>query len=296
MHIVIAGGSGFLGTALRAHLAQSGHTITQLVRGEPSSATQVQWNPSAGRLDPAVLDGADAVVNLAGAPLVHVPMTASYRRQIIDSRVSTTTTLADAVAARGSSTALVNASGINYYGGDRGDELVDEDSAPGTDFLADVCKRWEDATSSAQGSGARVAVVRTSVVLDKSGGALKPLLLPFRLGVGGRLGSGRQWFPSVSMADYLAAVTRLITDSSMSGPFNVVAPVAATNTEFTAALGARVHRPARLTVPPIAIKTALGEVAGALVGGVNAVPRRLLSAEFEFAHPTIERQLDAALA
>lgn len=295
MHIVMAGGSGFLGTALRAHLTQTGHTVTQLVRSEPTRATQVRWEPSTGRLDPSVLDRTAAVVNLAGAPLAHVPMTASYRQQIIDSRVSTTTTLADAVAARGSSTALVNASGINYYG-DPGDELVDEDTAPGSDFLADVCKRWEDATSSAGGSGARVAVVRTSVVLDKSGGALKPLLLPFRLGLGGRLGSGRQWFSSISLADYLAAVTRIITDASMSGPFNVVAPVAATNTEFTAALGARLHRPTRLTVPSVAIKAALGAVAGALVGGVNAVPRRLLSAGFEFAHPTIERQLDAALA
>lgn len=295
MRIVVAGGSGFLGTALRGHLAKAGHTVTQLVRSEPITPAQVQWDPYASTLDPAVLVGADTVVNLAGAPLAHWPWTASYRQQIIDSRVATTKTLADAIAAADSTTALVNASGINYYGADRGDELLDEESAAGSDFLAEVCTRWEDATGSAQAAGARVAVLRTAVVLDSSGGALKSLLVPFRLGVGGKLGTGRQWFASISLEDYLGAVTRIATDSSLSGPFNVVAPVAATNAEFTAALGERVRRPTRLTVPAFGIKAALGEFATTLVGGVNAAPRRLVESGFEFAHPTIEAQLDAAL-
>lgn len=295
MHIVMAGASGFLGTALRAHLALAGHTVTQLVRGEPTTPSQVQWDPYAHQLDASALDGAGTVINLAGAPLAHWPWTASYRQQIIDSRVSTTKTLADAVAVAGSGLALVNASGINYYGADRGDELLDEESRPGTDFLADVCTRWEDATSSARAGGAHVALLRTAVVLDKSGGALKSLLPAFRLGVGGRLGSGRQWFATISLADYLSAVTRIATDSSMSGPYNVVAPVAATNAEFTAALGKRLRRRTRLPVPAVAIKAALGEFATTLVGGVNAAPRRLMASGFEFAHPTIEAQLDAAL-
>lgn len=296
MHIVMAGASGFLGTALRAHLSLAGHTVTQLVRGEPTTPSQVQWDPYASELDAAVLDGADTVINLAGAPLAHWPWTASYRQRILDSRAATTKTLADAVGAAGSGVALVNASGINYYGADRGDELLDEDSRPGTDFLADVCTRWEDATSSAAASGARIAMLRTAVVLDSSGGALKSLLPAFRLGLGGRLGSGRQWFPTISLADYVSAVTTIATDSALSGAFNVVAPVPATNAEFTAALGNRLRRPTRLAVPAVVVKAALGEFAKSLVGGVHTEPRRLTAAGFEFAHPTVEAQLDAALS
>lgn len=295
MHIVVAGASGFLGTALRASLAVAGHTVTQLVRSEPTTPSQAHWDPYTHELDARVLRDTDTVVNLAGAPLAHWPWTASYRQQIIDSRTATTKTLADAIAAGGSGPALVNASGINYYGADRGNELLDEDSEPGTDFIAGVCTRWEDATGSARAGGARVALLRTAVVLDQSGGALMPLLLPFRLGVGGRLGSGRQWFPTISLTDYVGAVTRIATDSTLSGPFNVVAPVAATNAEFTAALGKRLRRPTRLRAPAVAITTAMGEFAASLVGGVNATPRRLLESGFEFAHPTIEAQLDAAL-
>jgi uncharacterized protein (TIGR01777 family) len=296
MHIVVAGASGFLGTALRAHLALAGHTVTQLVRGKPTPPARIRWNPDAQDLDAKALDGADAVVNLAGAPLAHWPWTSSYRQQIVASRVSSTRTLSDALAARGSGAALVNASGINYYGADRGDELLDEDSSAGSDFIADVCVRWEAATRSARASGSRVAVVRTAVVLDSSGGALKALLTPFRLGLAGRLGSGRQWFATISLADYLRAVTRIATDPSMSGPFNLVAPVAATNAEFTAALGERLHRPTRLPVPAVALRATLGELATSLVGGVNARPRRLVESGFAFANPTIEAQLDAALS
>jgi uncharacterized protein (TIGR01777 family) len=255
----------------------------------------VRWDPYSGRLDPSALQDMDVVVNLAGAPLAHWPWTSSYRKQIVNSRVRTTTTLASAIATSGATTALVNASGINYYGSDRGDENLDEGSAPGQDFLGTVCQRWEDATRSASAAGARVARVRTAVVLDRSGGALKSLLPPFKLGVGGQLGSGRQWFPTISLDDWLAAVTRLATDSSLNGPFNVVAPIAATNAEFTAALGARISRPTRLAVPGFAIRTALGEFGSTLTGGVKAAPRRLMDAGFEFSHPTIEAQLDAAL-
>lgn len=296
MHILIAGGSGFLGTALRAHLAVAGHSITQLVRSEPSAPAQVRWNPYAGDLDPAVVDRADVVINLAGAPLARWPLTTAYKQEIVDSRVATTRTLAETIASTGGGAALINASGINYYGSDRGDEPLDEHSAAGSDFMAEVSKQWEDATSAAADGGARVAVLRTSVVLDRSGGALKPLLLPFRLGVGGRLGTGQQWFATVSLADYVAAVTRIATDDSMSGPYNIVAPIPATNAEFTAALGQRLHRPTRLPVPAVALKAALPELSRSLLGGVKASPRRLIEAGFEFAHPTIGAQLDAALA
>jgi uncharacterized protein (TIGR01777 family) len=296
VHIVMAGASGFLGTALRAHLALAGHTVTQLVRGQPTTPSQSNWDPYVNRLDTSVLDGTDTVINLAGIPLAHWPWTSSYRRQIVESRVETTTTLADAVAARAPGVALVNGSGINYYGADRGDEQLDEGSAPGNDFLADVCHRWEGATTSASEAGARVAMLRTAVVLDRSGGALKSLLLPFRLGVGGRLGSGKQWFATISLGDWLAATTRLVTDSSLRGPFNLVAPVSATNAEFTAALGQRIHRPTRLAVPSLGINAALGEFGSTLTGGVHALPRKLTEAGFEFSHPTIKTQLEAALS
>jgi len=296
VRILVAGGSGFLGTALRAHLALEGHFVTQLVRSEPSTPTQVRWDPDRGDITASVVDEADAVVNLAGAPLAHWPWTAAYRKQIIESRVATTNTLAEAIAATGGSTALVNASGINYYGSDRGDENLDESSAPGDDFIAEVSKRWESATAAAANAGARVGVLRTSVVLDSSGGALKSLLLPFRLGVGGRLGTGRQWFATVSLDDYLRAVTRIATDDTMSGPYNIVAPVAATNAQFTAALGQRLHRPTLLTVPSFGLKAALPGLSTSLLGGVKAAPQRLMEAGFEFSHPTISAQLDAALA
>ncbi len=296
MRILVAGGSGFLGTALRAHLARGGHSVTQLVRSEPSTPSQVRWDPYRGDLDTSAVSDADTVVNLAGAPLAHWPWTASYKKQIIESRVATTATLAETIAAGGGNTALVNASGINYYGSDRGDEHLDESSAPGEDFIAEVSKQWEGATSAAADAGARVGVLRTSVVLDRSGGALKSLLLPFRLGVGGRLGTGRQWFATVSLDDYLQAVTRIATDDTMSGPYNLVAPVAATNAEFTEALGQRLHRPTLLTVPSLGLKAALPGLSTSLLGGVKAAPQRLMEAGFEFSHPTISAQLDAALA
>lgn len=295
VEILVAGGSGFLGTALRAHLARAGHSVTQLVRSEPSTPAQVQWDPYGGELEPSVVDRADGVINLAGAPVAHWPLTESYRLQIVDSRVATTRTLAETIASTGGGTALINASGINYYGSDRGDERLDESSSPGADFMAEVSKQWEGATAAASEAGARVAVLRTSVVLDRSGGALKRLLLPFRLGVGGRLGSGRQWFATVSLVDYLAAVSRIVTDESMSGPYNIVAPVPATNAEFTATLGQFLHRPTRLPVPGVALKAVLPELSRALLGGVKATPRRLIEAGFEFSHPTIGAQLDAAL-
>lgn len=296
MDILVAGGSGFLGTALRAHLARTGHAVTQLVRSAPSTPAQVRWDPYAGDLDWSAVAQADAVINLAGAPLARWPWTTAYKQQILSSRVATTRTIAEAIASTGGGTALINASGINYYGSDRGDDPIDEKSSPGTDFMAEVSKQWEGATAPASDAGARVAVLRTSVVLDRSGGALKPLLLPFRLGLGGRLGTGRQWLATVSLVDYLAAATRITTDASLSGAYNIVAPVPARNAEFTASLGQRLHRPTRLPVPAVALNAVLPELSRALLGGVKAAPRRLTEAGFVFSHPNIGAQLDAALA
>nr|MBA3265908.1 TIGR01777 family protein [Nocardioidaceae bacterium] len=287
MLITLAGGSGFLGTALNRHFTETGHDVLRLVRGEPAGDGQMQWDPSRKELDLRAVREADVVINLGGAPIAHWPWTQAYKRQILESRVATTTTIAEAIAAAGGGAALINASGINYYGNVEGDRPVTEDSGPGQGFLAEVSRDWEAATEPANLAGARVVTIRTAVVLHKSGGALKTMLLPFRLGLGGRFGDGRQWFPTVSLPDYVSAVDRLATDPQLSGPYNVVAPVAATNGEFTKELGARLHRPTSLPVPAFALKKIVGDLSSELLGSVRAIPKRLEGAGFEFAHPTV---------
>ena len=295
MKIVLSGSSGFLGSALRQHLAADGHDLVRLVRGAPRGPDQQTWDPYANELDPAVIDGADVVVNLSGVPIGHVPWTEAYRRQVVDSRVATTTCLAQTIASLGGSTALVNASGINYYGVDRGDEDLDEDSVAGTGFLSEVSQRWETATAAAEDAGARVARLRTAIVLDGSGGSFKLMVLPFRLGLGGRVGSGKQWFPTISLPDYVAAVSRIVTDDTMRGPYNLTAPEPATNAAFTAELGRRLRRPTVVPVPGFALTTVVGDVGRAMLGSIKAVPHRLLETGFTFAHPSISDQLAAAL-
>lgn len=293
MRILMAGASGFLGTALRSHLTLAGHDVTQLVRGEPSTPDQVRWDPYRGVLDPAAVASSDAVINLAGAPIAHWPWTSGYKRKILESRLATGRTIATAIADLDQRPAWVNASGIGYYG-DRGDEVLDEGSTNGAGFLAEVVRQWEASTEPARSAGARVCMIRTAVVLDSDGGALKLMKLPFQLGIGGRIGDGRQWFPTVSLTDYLAAVTRMATDASLDGPFNVTGPVPATNADFTKALGRQLGRPTFMRAPGFAVRTVAGEVSGEVLGSIRATPRRLDEVGFEFAHPTIEAQLAAA--
>lgn len=293
MRILIAGASGFLGTALRAHLGQQGHEITQLVRSEPTGPDQLRWDPCRGDLDRTTVAASDVVINLAGAPIAHWPWTASYKRTILESRLVTGRTIAATISEVDRRPAWVNASGIGYYG-DRGDEVLDEGSTNGSGFLAEVVRQWEAVTGPARTAGARVCMIRTAVVLDSDGGALKLMKLPFQLGVGGPLGDGRQWFPTISLPDYLSAVTRLASDESLEGPFNVTAPIPATNAEFTAAVGRRLNRPTFMRVPGFAIRLAAGELSGEVLGSIRATPRRLDEAGFEFAHPTIDAQIAAA--
>lgn len=297
MNILLAGASGFLGTALRRRLTEEGHTTARLVRSEPAGPDEHRWNPYQSDLPANALTGVHAVVNLAGAPIAHWPWTASYRKQLLTSRVATTETIAGAISRLdGELPALVNASGVGVYGPDRGDELLDESSAAGDGFLAGVVVQWEAATQAATDAGARVVMARTSVVLDKAGGAFQVLRRPFLLGVGGRLGGGRQWFPTVSLEDYLRAVTRAVTDTEMSGPYNIVAPKPATNAELTALMGKLLHRPTLLRVPALPLKVLMGELSGELLGSLRVLPGRLFDAGFEFAHPDLESQLRAALA
>lgn len=296
MLITMAGASGFLGMALRRHFESTGHSVTQLVRGDPTSASQARWDPYRGQLDAGLLRESHVVINLGGAPVAHWPWTQKYKRQILDSRVATSTTIATTIASLSEPPALLNASGINYYGSDDRAQPATEESPSGQGFLPEVTRSWEAATDPAADAGARVARMRTAVVLDKSGGALKTMLLPFKLGFGGRFGNGRQYFPTISLHDYVAAVDRLAIDSALRGAFNLVAPVPATNAEFTQQLGTRLHRPTVLAVPAFALKRVAGDLSTEFLGSVQAVPKRLLEAGFDFAHPTVGQQLDAALA
>jgi uncharacterized protein (TIGR01777 family) len=289
MRVVVAGSSGFLGTALRDRLAREGHEVRRLVRGSASTASESSWDPYLGTVDDDVIASADVVVNLGGVPIAHWPWTETYKRQIRDSREATTGTLAGAVARTGGHAALVNASGINAYG-HPGDAVRDETSPRGDGFLAEVVRSWEDATSPAMKAGARVVMLRSGVVLHGSGGALALMKMPFLLGVGGRVGSGKQWFSWISLADWVSAVVFLST-SQVSGPVNLVAPTPVTNAEFTKAMGKVLRRPTRFPVPGLPMRLVGGEVASESLDSLRVVPTVLLAAGFTFEHPDIESAL-----
>jgi hypothetical protein len=293
MRVAIAGSSGFLGTAFRQHLLAHGHSVVRLVRSEPSGADESRWDPYAGVVDEALLGQCDVVVNLAGVPIAR-PWTAKNRVAILRSRVATTSTLATALASLPHPPALLAQSGIDFYG-DRGAESVDESSPAGTGFLAGVVEKWEAAAAPASAAGVRVCRLRTGVVLDASGGAMRLLLVPFRLGVGGRLGSGRQYMAAISLTDWVRAAYFLATSPSASGAYNLVAPNPPTNTELTAELGRTLHRPTKLAVPSFALRKALGGLSSTLLGSLRACPSRLTDAGFTFEHPDIASIVRAGL-
>ena len=294
MRFVLAGASGYLGTALRDHLARGGHDVVRLVRGDARSRSESTWDAYQGQVDSAVLASADVVVNLSGATIGR-PWTRSYRRTILDSRVKSTSTLANAIAALDAKPTLLSQTGMNFYGDDRGDEVLTEDSASGGGFLGGVVTPWEGSTRVAAESGARVCLMRSGVVLGPGGGTLRTLQIPFRLGVGGRLGDGTQYFSSISLHDWVRAVDFLATTDSAFGPFNLTAPKPPTNAELTQELGRQLHRPTVLPVPAFVLKTALGELSGLLLGSLRGHPRRLLDSGFHFDHPDISAILRSAL-
>lgn len=297
MRIVMAGASGFLGTHLTNDLASHGHQVVRLVRREPRGPEEVRWDPHAGALAPTALAAADAVVNLAGAGVGDHRWTEAYKRQIRASRVDSTTTLARTLAALppGSRPAtLLNQSAVGWYG-DTGDKPVDESAPGGEGFLSDVCKVWEAATRPAEDAGVRVVRMRTGLPLDASGGLLKPMLLPFRLGVGGRLGGGRQYISWIALDDWLAAVRFLLDRDDLAGPVNVVGPHPCTNAEFTEALGRAVHRPAVLPVPSVALRVALGGFAHEALVSQRVLPGVLTRAGFGFRYQTVTSALRVAL-
>lgn len=297
MRFVIAGSTGFLGSALRDHLAQRGHHVVRLVRGETVSSDESRWNPSEGDLDQHVIEEADVVVNLAGASFVHWPMTASYQQTFVESRVGTTRLLAEAIARAERKPALLAQNGTSYYG-DRGDEVLTERSAAGEEgaFLNRITKKWQAATEPASEAGARVCVMRTSAVLSKRGGAFQPLRLIFGLGLGGPVGDGAQYFSTISLTDWVRAVTFLAEHEECSGAYNLSAPNPTTNAEFTDTLGRMLHRPTRLRVPTTPLRKVFPELSPEVLSSVRVEPERLLEAGFTFEHPTLESRLAAALA
>lgn len=297
MRILMAGASGFLGTRLVDRFVADGHQVTRLVRRPPRAPDERQWNPSAAQLDPALVAEADAVVNLAGAGVGDRRWTDEYRRIIRTSRVDTTTTVAITIAglpAEDRPAVLINASAVGWYG-DTGDRAVEEDAPAGEGFLADVARVWEAATRPAEDAGVRVARLRTGLPLDRDGGMLKPQLLPMRLGVSGRLGSGRQWWPCLSMADFLDAVAFVLARDDVAGPVNVVGPAPVTNAEFTRELARQLHRPAFLRVPAVALKVALGGFAVEALSSSRVLPGVLTRAGFQYRHPDLPSALHAAL-
>jgi hypothetical protein len=289
--VVISGASGLIGSALVPTLLQQGHEVLRLVRREPASTGEVRWDPTAGELDPRGLDGVDAIVNLSGENIGQ-RWTASRKREIVASRVRATDLLARTAAALAPPAAvLVCAGGAGIYG-DRGDEIVTEESALGEGFEADVVRAWEAAAEPARDAGIRVVNFRQGMVLGKDGGALQRMLLPFKLGVGGRVGDGRQWWTWVARDDVSAAYA-FVLETDIAGVVNLCAPNPVTCTQFTDALGKALHRPTIIPAPAFAIRALYGEMGdNVLLRGRRALPARLLDAGFEFSLPTI----DAALA
>lgn len=295
MRVVMAGASGFLGTALAGRLRADGHEVIRLVRRPARGPAELTWNPAAGKLDRSALAGAGAVVNLAGAPVAHL-WTGAYRRKLVSSRVDTTGTLAATLAALPAETrpaVLVNASGVHWYG-DTGERAVDEEAPAGDGFMPDLCRAWEAATRPAEDAGVRVIRLRTGFPLHRSGGFLRPQLPLFRLGLGGRLGDGRQWQPWISLADWLSAVAFCMGHRDLAGPVNAVGPAPVTNAEFTRELAALLHRPAVVPVPGFGVRL-LGGLGASILDSLRVLPGALTRAGFPFQHPTLKSALEAAL-
>ncbi|HTH87379.1 TIGR01777 family oxidoreductase [Mycobacterium sp.] len=293
--IAIAGSSGLIGSALVYALRATDHRVLRIVRRAPSNADEVFWNPDTGEFDPSALDAVDAVVNLCGVNVGDKRWSGAFKQCLRDSRIGPTEVLSTAVVEAGVP-ALINASAVGYYG-DTGSRTTDETAAAGRGFMAQLCADWEAATSFAERDGTRVVLVRTGLVLAPSGGILSRIRPLFSLGLGARLGNGRQYMSWISLEDEVRALLFAITHDEVSGPVNLTGPAPVTNAEFTAALGRTVNRPTPLIVPGFALRIALGEFAEeGLLGGQRAIPAALERAGFVFHHNTIGEALAFATA
>jgi uncharacterized protein (TIGR01777 family) len=325
MRIAVTGSTGLIGTALTRSLRADGHDIVRLVRrpsqearryesaaaagpgtgdggagGSASGSAQrppseVRWDPKGQYVQVEGLAGCDAVVHLAGAGVGDRRWTPAYKKELRDSRVLGTATLADALASLDEPPrTLIMGTAIGYYG-DTGDRVVDESAPPGQGFLADLCQEWEEAAAAAEEAGIRTVHARTGLVVARDGGAWGRLFPLFKAGLGGRLGDGTQYWSHIALHDHIAALRHLLDDENLSGPFNLTAPEPVTNREVTAAMGRVLHRPTPFPVPATVLKAALGEFAGDVLGSQRVVPRRLLDSGFEFAFPDIDDAVRAAL-
>lgn len=293
MKVVIAGSSGLIGSALVDELRTSGHEVLRLVRRAPSRQDERGWDPPAGRVDAGALAGADAVVNLCGAPIAGGRWSQARRQLLVNSRVEPTEVLAAAVAEQGIPL-LVNASAAGYYG-DKGDTVVEESAPRGTGFLADLCGGWESATQRAVDAGARVVRLRTGHVLASRGGLIGLLKPLFFLALGAKLGNGRQYMPWIHVGDQVAAIRHLVEHDTVSGPVNVCSPNPVTNAEFTAAFGRAMRRPAPWFVPAPLLRLGAGDTDGEILYSQRMVPSVLTENGFTHRHPALDETLSSLL-
>ena len=291
MRVLVSGATGLIGSALSSELENKGHRVIVLSRSEPSSEKTIRWDPSRGQLDASRLEGIDAVVHLAGESIIG-RWTREKKRRIRESRVQGTLLLAESIAGLSEKPrAMVCASGINYYG-DRGNELLREESEPGDAFLSEVVKEWEAAADPAREVSIRVANLRFGVVLSPEGAALGTTLPIFKLGGGGKVGSGRQWWSWVALDDVVGALIHALENDSVEGPVNVVAPNPLTNAEYTKVLGEVLNRPTLVPVPAPAIRAVLGQVADELLlASMRVEPAKLKETGYEFRYPGLEGAL-----
>jgi uncharacterized protein len=292
MNILMTGSNGLVGSYLWPRFIASGHQVKRLVRREPASDNEYYWDPDT-TLDATSLKGVDAVVHLAGESLAEGRWTAEKKARIRDSRVKGTQLLCETIAdLPNAPKILICASAIGYYG-DRGEEVLTEASSPGVGFLPDVCKEWEEATNIAKQKGIRVVNLRFGLILSSRGGALKKMLLPFRIGLGGKVGSGDQYYSWIAIDDAAGAIDLALKQETLEGPMNIVSPNPVTNSEFTKALGKAVQRPTIFPMPAFAARAAFGEMADALLlASVRVHPEKLLSNNYIFRYPEIEGTFD----
>jgi uncharacterized protein len=299
MKVLITGSTGLVGSALCQSLVQAGHEITRLVRESPRSRQpEISWDPSKGTIETEKLEGFDAVVHLAGENIAGGRWTEKQKARILQSRVQGTQRLAEALAKlKAKPKVFIAASAIGYYG-DRGDEVLDENSGPGHDmFLVEVCQAWEAATLPASTAGIRVVNLRLGVVLSADGGALAKMLLPFKLGAGGVLGSGKQYMSWIALDDVLGAITHTIKNNELSGPVNAVTPHPVTNYQFTKTLGKVLKRPTVLPMPAFTARLAFGQMADELLlSSARVQPKKLEESDYQFLYPELESALRHVLA
>ena len=297
MNVAVSGASGLIGAALIASLEAGGHRAIPLVRRAPSPGEDaLRWDPASGAITPAGPSVADAIVHLAGDSIMGLRWTADKKRRIRESRTIATRLLVQTLTRLAKPPAvLVCASGVGYYGS-RGDEVLSEESRPGTGFLADLAREWEAATATAIAQGIRVVNLRLGVVLSAHGGALAKMLPPFRVGLGGVIGDGAQWMSWIALDDVIGAIRHALTTDALRGPLNVVAPAPVTNAEFTRTLGRALGRPTLVPLPAFAARLALGQMADELLlASQRVVPARLQASGYRFRYPTLDDALRAVL-